>query len=52
MVWDACLSFLSIFMQVERHREIRVRYQDLHGEWQEIQAGAEKDLIGIAAARD
>ena len=27
VVWDACLSFLSIFMQVERHREIRVRYQ-------------------------
>ncbi len=23
VVWDACLSFLSIFMQVERHREIR-----------------------------
>jgi len=21
VVWDACLSFLSIFMQVERHRE-------------------------------
>ena len=44
VVWDACLSFLSIFMQVERHREIKVRYQDLEGEWQEIQAGAEKDL--------
>src|SRR5579864_3362975 len=24
VVWDACLSFLSIFMQVERHREITV----------------------------
>ena len=23
-VWNACLSFLSIFMQVERHREIVV----------------------------
>ena len=44
VVWDACLSFLSIFMQVERHREIKVRYQDLESEWQEIQAGAEKDL--------
>ena len=31
VVWDACLSFLSIFMQVERHREITVRYQDLEG---------------------
>src|SRR6202046_5702608 len=27
VVWDACLSFLSIFMQVERTREIKVRYQ-------------------------
>lgn len=32
VVWDACLSFLSIFMQVERHREITVRYQNLNGE--------------------
>jgi peptide deformylase len=44
VVWDACLSFLAIFMQVERHREIKVRYQDLQGDWQEIQAGAEKYL--------
>jgi peptide deformylase len=47
VVWDACLSFLSIFMQVERHREIKVRYQDLQGESQEIQAGAEKDLAEL-----
>jgi len=38
VVWDACLSFLSIFMQVERHREIVVRYQDLQGEWKEVRA--------------
>jgi peptide deformylase len=44
VVWDACLSFLCIFMQVERHREIKVRYQDLHGEWQETHAGVEHDL--------
>src|SRR2546428_6643534 len=44
VVWDACLSFLSIFMQVERHREINVRYQDLRGEWQEVQAGVERNL--------
>ena len=44
VVWDACLSFLCIFMQVERHREISVRYQDLKGEWQEVRAGAERDL--------
>ena len=47
VVWDACLSFLSIFMQVERHREIKVRYQDCQGEWGEIQAGAEKNLAEL-----
>jgi peptide deformylase len=44
VVWDACLSFLSIFMQVERHREIAVRYQDLNGEWKEVRASEERDL--------
>lgn len=44
VVWDACLSFLSIFMQVERHREILVRYQDLTGKWHEIRAGEERNL--------
>lgn len=44
VVWDACLSFLSIFMQVERHRVITVRYQDLGGDWREIQAGEERNL--------
>ena len=44
VVWDACLSFLSIFMQVERHREIVVRYQDLRGESHEIRAGEERNL--------
>ncbi len=47
VVWDACLSFLSIFMQVERHREVTVRYQDLRGEWQEIKAGSERDLAEL-----
>src|ERR1700687_4589209 len=44
VVWDACLSFLSIFMQVERHREIVVRYQDLRGEGEEVRAGEERNL--------
>ena len=44
VVWDACLSFLSIFMQVERHRDITVRYQDLTGVWHEIHAGEERNL--------
>ena len=44
VVWDACLSFLSIFMQVERHREIAMRYQDLEGQAHEIRAGEERNL--------
>src|SRR5271163_1535299 len=44
VVWDACLSFLSIFMQVERHRKITVKYQDLRREWHEIQADEERNL--------
>jgi peptide deformylase len=44
VVWDACLSFLSIFMQVERHREITVRCQDLRAEWHEVRAGEERNL--------
>jgi peptide deformylase len=44
VVWDACLSFLSIFMQVERHREIVVRYQDLRAQWHEVRAGEERNL--------
>ena len=44
IVWDACLSFLSIFMQVERYREITVRYQNLAGEALEVKAGEERNL--------
>ena len=47
VVWDACLSFLSIFMKVERHREIRVRYQNLEGQVLEVNAAAEKDLAEL-----
>ncbi len=43
-VWDACLSFLCIFMQVERHRDIRVRYQNLGGTWHELAAGDHSNL--------
>jgi peptide deformylase len=43
-VWDACLSFLSIFMQVERHREITVRYQNLEGDILEFDAGDDRNL--------
>lgn len=44
VVWDACLSFLSIFMQVERNRDIIVQYQDLEGETHQVQAGELRDL--------
>ena len=41
VVWDACLSFLSIFFQVMRHCWIDVRYQDESGEWHELRADGE-----------
>jgi len=44
VVWDACLSFLSIFMQVERNRGITVQYQDLQSKTHQIQAGELRDL--------
>src|SRR5215831_9419038 len=47
VVWDACLSFLTIFMQVERYREIAVCYQDVRGAWQEVRAGEERDLAEL-----
>lgn len=44
VVWDACLSFLSIFMQVERRRQITVRYQSLDGLTLEFEAGDDRNL--------
>jgi peptide deformylase len=44
VVRDACLSFLSIFMQVERHREVQVRYQDTRGRFCELSAGDDRNL--------
>jgi peptide deformylase len=44
VVWDACLSFLSIFMQVERYRQVTVRYQNLNGETHEFKAGDDRNL--------
>jgi len=44
IVWDACLSFLSIFMQVERNREITVRYWDLQGMKNVFRAGDDRNL--------
>ena len=47
IVWDACLSFLSIFMQVERHRHITVRYQNLQSEILEFEAGDGRNLAEL-----
>jgi peptide deformylase len=44
VVWDACLSFLSIFMQVERHHDVHIRYQDVCGNFCELHAGADRNL--------
>lgn len=44
VVWDGCLSFLSIFMQVERYREITVRCQDVEGHTLEVDAGDDRNL--------
>jgi peptide deformylase len=44
VVWDACLSFLAIFMKVWRHREITVRYQDFERKWHQVRAGEERNL--------
>lgn len=45
VVWDACLSFLSIFFHVTRHARVSVRYQDTSGTWHAIQA--EGDLAEL-----
>ena len=44
IVWDACLSFLSIFMQVQRHRQISVRYQNVDGKTLMVEAGDDQNL--------
>ena len=46
-VWDACLSFLSIFMQVERRRKINVRYQNLEGDILGFEAGDDRNLAEL-----
>jgi len=38
VVWDACLSFLTIFFCVTRHAQVRVRYQDTSGAIQIVDA--------------
>ena len=38
VVWDACLSYLSIFFQVSRAKKIQVNYQNEQGVKEEITA--------------
>ena len=47
VVWDACLSFLSIFMKVVRHRWIKVRYFDQWGNVQTLLADEKDDLAEL-----
>jgi len=35
-VWDDCFSFPNLLVRVSRAHNIRVRYQDLKGEWTEV----------------
>jgi peptide deformylase len=44
VIWDACLSFLSIFMRVERNREVTVRYWDVTGMKHVLRAGDGRNL--------
>jgi peptide deformylase len=41
-VWDDCFSFPSLLVRVSRAYRIRVRYQDLKGEWQETEVEGDR----------
>ena len=46
VVWDACLSYLSIFFQVARSREIQVKYHDTDRKEREVSVnGALSELL-------
>ncbi len=36
-VWDDCFSFPNLLVRVSRAYRLRVRYQDVKGEWQEVE---------------
>jgi peptide deformylase len=38
IVWDGCLSFLTIFFKTQRHCSVTIRYQDQRGDWHECVA--------------
>jgi peptide deformylase len=41
-VWDDCFSFPNLLVRVSRAYRIRVRYQDLKGEWTEIEVEGDR----------
>lgn len=46
IVWDACLSYLTIFFQVSRAQQIKVTYQDMDRKEREVEAeGALSELL-------
>lgn len=47
LVWDACLSFLAIFLKVRRHREIAVEWHDLEGRPHRATFGEANDLAEL-----
>jgi peptide deformylase len=41
-VWDDCFSFPNLLVRVSRAYRIKVRYQDLKGEWTEIEVEGDR----------
>ena len=41
-VWDDCFSFPNLLVRVSRAYKIRVRYQDLKGEWTEVEVEGDR----------
>lgn len=41
-VWDDCFSFPNLLVRVSRAHRIRVRYQDLKGEWTELEVEGDR----------
>ena len=42
-VWDDCFSFPNLLVRVSRAYRIRVRYQDLKGDWSEIEVEGDRN---------
>lgn len=45
-LWDDCFSFPNLMVWLERSRQVRLRHQDLDGNWNELDAsGAMAELL-------